>query len=244
MTARQRGRAAESRPADPSAHRREGAAVDESALAAQITAGLPGCGLDAGRHPDLAAGLAAYLALLVRWNAKWNLTAVRDPRDMVVRHLFDSLAVDCWVRGPQVIDVGTGAGLPGIPLALLRPADRFTLLDSAGKRTRFLRHVVARLGLENVEVVQARVEAYDGAAGFDTVVSRAFTSVDRFAASAGHLCGPGGRLLAMAGQFPADDLAALPAGWRLVAAGRVAVPGLEAARHAVLLTGPERDGAP
>ena len=87
-------------------------------------------------HPDLAAGLTAYLALLVRWNAKWNLTAVRDPREMVVRHLFDSLAVDPWVRGPRIVDVGTGAGLPGIPLALLRPADRFTLLDSAGKRSR------------------------------------------------------------------------------------------------------------
>ncbi len=244
MTARQRGRAADRRPAEPYAHRREGAAVDEAALAAAIRAGLPGCGLDEAAHPDLAAGLTAYLALLVRWNAKWNLTAVRDPRDMVVRHLFDSLAVDPWVRGPRIVDVGTGAGLPGIPLALLRPTHRFTLLDSAGKRTRFLQHVVARLGLENVEVVQARVEDYDATAGFDTVVSRAFTSVDRFAATAGHLCGPGGRLLAMAGQFPADDLAALPDGWRLTAAGRLVVPGLEAARHAVLLTGPERDGAP
>jgi 16S rRNA (guanine527-N7)-methyltransferase len=227
---------------------RAGAAPDEGALAALIRAGLPACGIDAGscRPPadGLAGRLAAYLALLARWNAKWNLTAVRDPRDMVTRHLFDSLCVDPWVRGPRIVDVGTGAGLPGIPLALLRPGDRFTLLDSAGKRTRFLRHVVARLGLENVEVVQARVEDYDGAAGFDTVVSRAFTSVDGFAATAGHLCGPNGRLLAMAGRFPADDLAALPDGWRLLAAGRVTVPGLEAARHAVLLSGPERDGAP
>jgi 16S rRNA (guanine527-N7)-methyltransferase len=163
---------------------------------------------------------------------------------MVPRHVFDSLSVDPWVRGPRIVDVGTGAGLPGIPLALLRPDDRFTLLDSAGKRTRFLQHVVARLGLENVEVVQARVEDYDGAAGFDTVVSRAFTSIDAFAATAGHLCSPGGRLLAMAGRFPASDLASLPHGWRLVAAGRVAVPGLEAARHAVLLAGPEREEAP
>ena len=233
MTARRRGRA--------------GAAPDEGALAALIRAGLPACGIDAGSSrpsaDGLAGRLAAYLALLVRWNAKWNLTAVRDPRDMVTRHLFDSLSVDPWVTGPRVIDVGTGAGLPGIPLALLRPEVRFTLLDSAGKRTRFLRHVVARLELENVEVVQARVEDYHGAAGFDTVVSRAFAAIDGFAATAGRLCGPGGRLLALAGRFPADDLAALPDGWRLLAAGRVAVPGLEAARHAVLLTGPERDGA-
>jgi 16S rRNA (guanine527-N7)-methyltransferase len=244
VTARQRGRAGRGRSVAPAHPRRPGASADAATLAARIREGLPACGLGGDVPPELAERLAAYLALLDRWNAAYNLTAVRDPREMIPRHVFDSLAVDAWVRGPRILDVGTGAGLPGIPLALLRPADRFTLLDSAGKRTRFLRHVVARLALDNVEVVQSRVEDYDGDARFDTVVSRAFAAVGDFAATAGHLCGPDGRLLAMAGTLPAADLVELPEGWRVAAAGRLAVPGLAAERHAILLKGPCRDGAP
>ncbi len=163
---------------------------------------------------------------------------------MIPRHVLDSLAVAPWLAGPRIVDVGTGAGLPGIPLALLRPGDNFTLVDSAGKRTRFLRHAVARLGLDNVEIVDARVQDFDGGSGFDTVVSRAFAAVGDFTAAAGHLCAPDGRLLAMAGALPAAELAALPEGWRVAAAGRLAVPGLAAERHAILLEGPRRDGAP
>ena len=242
MTTRRRGRAAPGAPADRAKRRPAAAAPDAGVLEARIRAGLERCGL-ASPAPDLAGRLAAYLALLARWNATYNLTAVRDPLEMVPRHVFDSLAVDPWLRGPRILDVGTGAGLPGIPLALLRPDDRFTLLDAAAKRTRFLRHVVARLGLANVAVVQSRVEDYDGGPGFDTVVSRAFAAPADFVAAAGGLRAPGGRLLAMAGALPAAELERLPAGWRVAAAGRLAVPDLPAERHAVLLAGPERDGA-
>lgn len=234
MIRRPRGRARGA--AGPTAAR---PGADTEALAARLRPGLAGLGFAAADLPaDLPGRLADYLALLARWNATVNLTAVRDPLEMVARHVLDSLAVDPWVFGPRVLDAGTGAGLPGIPLALLRPGDRFTLLDAAAKRTRFLRHAVARLGLTNVTVVQARVEDYDGAEGFDTVVSRAFAAIGEFVAAAGHLCRPGGTLLAMKGTLPAAELAALPAGWRVAALGRVSVPGLAAERHAVLLSGP------
>jgi 16S rRNA (guanine527-N7)-methyltransferase len=217
--------------------------ADIETLVAGLRAGLTAQGILAGEAPAaLAERLAAYLALLVRWNATYNLTAVRDPVEMIPRHVLDSLAVAPWLAGPRIVDVGTGAGLPGIPLALLRPGDSFTLVDSAGKRTRFLRHAVARLGLDNVEIVDARVQDYDGGSGFDTVVSRAFAAVADFVAAAGHLRRPGGHLLAMKGALPADELRVLPTGWRIEAIGRLAVPGLKAERHAVLLAGPEEDG--
>lgn len=213
--------------------------MTETVIVEQLRRGLNARAVaDADR---LAERLADYLALLERWNRSYNLTAVRDPVAMVSRHIFDSLAIDDWVSGPRIADVGTGAGLPGIPLALLRPADHFTLIDAAGKRTRFVRHAVARLGLENVDVVQARVEEYDPGPGFDTVISRAFAAVADFVAGAGHLRGAGGGLLAMKGAFPADELADLPSGWHVRMAGRVSVTGLDAARHAVLLAGPEMD---
>ena len=232
MTRRQRRRPAPARAA--------AAAPDAAVLEARLRSGLAELGLDAS--PPLPGRLAAYLGLLARWNAAWNLTAVRDPLEMVPRHVLDSLAVAPWVRGPRVADVGTGAGLPGIPLALLLPADRFTLIDTAAKRTRFLRHVVTRLELDNVEVVEGRAEDYDAGAGFDTVVSRAFSALSDFVRLAGHLRRRDGHLLAMKGTLPDAELAALPAGWRVAAIGRLEVPGLAAERHAVLLSGPPEDG--
>lgn len=219
-------------------------AFEHDAVVARLLEGLGALDLDSNGDPaGLAERLAAYLALLARWNSAYNLTAVRDPLEMVARHVLDSLAVEPWVVGPRIADVGTGCGLPGIPLALLRPRDHFTLIDSAGKRTRFVRHAVARLGLENVEVVAARVQDYDGGPGFDTVVSRAFAAVGDFVTAAGHLRRKGGRLLAMKGVLPHAELGALPAGWRVTALGRLTVPGLAAERHAVLLSGPPEDEA-
>jgi 16S rRNA (guanine527-N7)-methyltransferase len=186
--------------------------------------------------PEAArAKLLDYLRLLEKWNRAYNLTAVRDPDEMVTRHLLDSLAVAPHLAGPRVLDVGTGAGLPGIPLAIALPALDFTLLDSNAKKTRFVTQAAAELGLANVRVVQARAEDFRPAAPFDTVVARAFASIPDMLAACAHLCAPQGRLLAMKGKLPESELAALPAGIRLVESLRLAVPGLGAQRHLVVL---------
>lgn len=185
---------------------------------------------------ETQAALRRYVDLLGRWNRTYNLTAVRDPVEMVTRHLLDSLAIAPFVRGPRVIDVGTGAGLPGIPLALAHPALAFVLLDANAKKTRFLVEVQGQLKLRNVEVVQARVEAYRPEQPFDTVLSRAFASIADMLKTAGHLCRPGGQLLAMKGTYPAEELAEMPAEYRLVRTEALRVPGLDAERHLVIIT--------
>jgi 16S rRNA (guanine527-N7)-methyltransferase len=176
------------------------------------------------------AALLRYVELLERWNQAYNLTAVRDPAEMVSKHLLDSLAVLPFVTEGSVADVGTGAGLPGIPLAIARPELRFTLLDSNGKKTRFVTQAMGELKLANVQVVQARSEAYRPAAPFSLVLSRAFASLADFAKLAGGLAAPGGRLLAMKGSDPMEEIAALPAGFRVVAVHPLTVPGLGAER--------------
>ncbi len=185
--------------------------------------------------------LAAYLALLERWNRAYNLTAVRDPDAMVVRHLLDSLSILPWIEGPRVLDVGSGAGLPGIPLAIARPEVTFCLLDSNGKRTRFLNQVVAELQLNNVEVVRSRVEDYQPDTLFSSVASRAFATLTELLANAGRLCALDGRLLAMKGVFPDDELARLPPDYVLVGVYPLHVPNLEAERCLVHLTPASRD---
>lgn len=182
-----------------------------------------------------AARLGAYLSLLERWNRAYNLTAVRDPEAMVIRHVLDSLSILPWLRGPRVLDVGSGAGLPGIPLAIARPEHEFYLLDSNGKRTRFLIQAVAELRLGNVEVVRGRVEDYRPETPFDSVVSRAFATLVDLVADAGRLCAPEGRLLAMKGVFPDDELARLPPSYRVVGVYPLRVPSLDAERHLVHL---------
>ncbi|WP_290650033.1 16S rRNA (guanine(527)-N(7))-methyltransferase RsmG [Aquisalimonas sp.] len=174
--------------------------------------------------------LVDYLALLHRWNQVFNLSAVRDPLAMVTRHVLDSLAALSHVAGPRLLDVGSGAGLPGIPLALCRRDLDVTLLDSNGKKTRFLRQVVAELQLSHVVVVQERVERWRGSPAFDTIIARAYSRVDRFVLDAGRLVADGGQLLAMKGRFDAPaETAALPGGWRY-RADALAVPGLDAER--------------
>ena len=187
--------------------------------------------LDAGDDPGLPHRLAAYLGLLARWNEAYNLTAVRSPEDMVSRHVMDSLSILPFIGEGRVLDVGTGAGLPGLALAMARPAQPFVLLDSLGKKTRFVRHAAAHLRLDNVTVVRARAEEHRDTDGFGAVVSRAFASIADFLRLAGHLAGEGGRLLAMKGEFPAAELDAVPAGWTLAGAHRLDVPGLDAQRH-------------
>ncbi len=184
---------------------------------------------------ELTAGqtdqLLEYLALLVKWNGAYNLTAVRDPAAMVTRHLLDSLAIAPFLDGSRFIDVGTGAGLPGVPLAIAHPDASFDLLDSNGKKTRFLFQVKTALALDTMAVHQARVESFQPAEPFDAVLSRAFASLGDMINGCRHLLAPGGRFLAMKGQYPEAELAALDAGVELLASHPLVIPGLAEERH-------------
>lgn len=184
---------------------------------------------------DLPAGtgekLLAYLALLVKWNAAYNLTAVRDPQQMLVKHLLDSLSILPQVKGGTLIDVGTGAGLPGIVLAIARPELQVTLLDSNGKKVRFLKQVIAELKIANAQAVQSRVEDFD--ARFDVVTSRAFATLADMIGWSGQLAAEGGEFLAMKGVRPDAEIAALPAGFKTVEVLPLAVPFLDEERHLV-----------
>jgi 16S rRNA (guanine527-N7)-methyltransferase len=180
--------------------------------------------------------LLAFVRLLAKWNAAYNLTAVRDPEEMITRHLLDSLVLLPYLQGPRVLDIGTGPGLPGIPLAIARPDCAFTLLDANAKKTRFVTQAVGELGLKNVDVVQARVENYRPVEKFDTLVARAFSSIADMLKNAQHLCAPGGRFLAMKGVYPEGELAAIPADYAVQEVAALNVPGLEAERHLVIIT--------
>lgn len=199
------------------------------ALRPDLQGGLEALGLGAG--PEAVDRLLAYLELLDRWSRVYNLTAVREPARMVSVHLLDSLAARPFVTGGAVIDVGSGAGLPGIPLAICSSGQRFVLLDSSAKKVRFLRHAVMALRLEAVQVVHERTQSYRPRHAFDTVISRAFASLSGFVAAAGHLCAPGGRLLAMKGRRALAEEESLSDPYRIVAVHRVDVPGLDAERH-------------
>jgi len=180
--------------------------------------------------------LLEYLDLLAHWNRSYNLTAVTDTGEMVVRHLLDSLSVLPYVGTGRLLDAGTGAGLPGIPLAVMRPDLEVTLLDSAGKRIRFLRHVQRQIALENVEIVESRLESHRPARPFDTVISRAFASLAAYATAARGVLATGGRLLAMKGRRPRQELQDLPPWLRVEAVERIEVPGLQAERHLVIMS--------
>lgn len=180
--------------------------------------------------------LAEFLRLLDKWNQAFNLTSIRDPGEMVVRHVLDSLSARPFLNGERVLDVGSGAGLPGIPLALADPGRNYTLLDSALKKVRFVRQAIGELGISNACAVQTRIEDYAPMQLFDTVTSRAFASLPDFIAGAGRLVAPGGRLLAMKGRLPTDELEALPDGWVIEAATAVQVPGLDAERHMIVIS--------
>jgi 16S rRNA (guanine527-N7)-methyltransferase len=181
--------------------------------------------------------LLGYLALLVKWNKAYNLTAVRDPDEMVSRHLLDSLSVAPFVAegGQRWLDVGSGGGMPGIPLAILFPGRHFTLLDCNGKKTRFLTQVKLELGLDNLDVVQGRVEAFAPGQPFDGICSRAFSALDDFANWTRHLGDASTRWLAMKGVHPDDELQALPDGFRLAATQVLKVPGCQGQRHLLIL---------
>lgn len=194
---------------------------------------------EGGLAPALSAQVIAYLTLLERWNRVHNLTAVRSTREMLDRHVLDSLSVLPWLHGDRVLDVGSGAGLPGLVLALADSSREYLLLDSAAKRVRFLRAVIAELGLVHVRVLHQRVEDLQPKPGFATVTSRAFAAPPEFVDRAGHCVAPGGRMLAMLGRSEAAD-APLPLGWVYRRVEPLNVPGSAAARHVALI---ERDSA-
>ncbi|SHM25254.1 16S rRNA m(7)G-527 methyltransferase [Nitrosospira sp. Nsp11] len=205
-------------------------------LAAQLSEGIEVLGLALPRETQTR--MLQYLALIRKWNQVHNLTAVREPEAMLVRHLLDSLAILPHVAGPRIADVGSGAGLPGIPLALARPEWRVTLVETNHKKTAFLQQARIELDLKNVEVMTERVENFHPVDGFDVVISRAFSDLADFAGLAGHLCAPGnggGRLVAMKGVYPHEELAQLPAQFMVEKILPVTVPGLEAERHLVLI---------
>lgn len=189
-----------------------------------------------GLAADLADPLLAYLALLQRWNQTYNLTAIREPREMLIKHLLDSLSLVPHVaKAGSLADIGTGPGLPGIPLAMALPGLRVALVESNGKKIRFLRQVVRELGLANARVIESRAEAMAEPGAFDCLSSRAFGTLAEFIRVAGHLLAPGGRLLAMKGLRPVAEECALPPGWVVAGLQALQVPGLDAERHLVVL---------
>ncbi|EBW3843075.1 16S rRNA (guanine(527)-N(7))-methyltransferase RsmG [Salmonella enterica subsp. enterica serovar Typhimurium] len=179
--------------------------------------------------------LVAYVDMLHKWSKAYNLTSVRDPNEMLVRHILDSIVVAPYLQGQRFIDVGTGPGLPGIPLAIVLPDAHFTLLDSLGKRVRFLRQVQHELKLENITPVQSRVEAYPSEPPFDGVISRAFASLNDMVSWCHHLPGEKGRFYALKGQLPGDEIASLPDNFSVESVEKLRVPQLEGERHLVII---------
>ena len=184
-----------------------------------------------------AAQLVRLLDELDDWNQRMNLTAIRERGAQITKHLLDSLSVQPFLHGERVLDVGTGAGFPGLPLAIVNlttnPGRRFTLLDSTAKKLKFIEHAAALLELTNVQTVHTRAENFRPPERFDIVVSRAVGPIEQFVKWAGHLCVGGGRLLAMKGRDPAAELQKLPSGWKLAAVHRLNVPALDEERHLV-----------
>ena len=205
-------------------------------LRPMLESGLADLGLDPGH----AERLLAYLALLVRWNATYNLTAIRDPREMVTKHLLDSLAMHPFVdgvvaSGGALADLGTGAGLPGIPLAIVKPGLRVTLVESAGKKARFMRQAIRELGLEGARVAESRIESVDEPGAYAAITARALATIPLILELGGHLLAPDGVLLAMKGVDPVDELAELPPPWVVRDRHPLRVPGLDAERHLIVV---------
>ncbi|MDR0805324.1 MAG: 16S rRNA (guanine(527)-N(7))-methyltransferase RsmG [Enterobacteriaceae bacterium] len=181
--------------------------------------------------------LLGYVALLHKWNKAYNLTSVRDPQQMLIRHIMDSIVVNPYMQGERFIDVGTGPGLPGIPLAIVRPEAQFTLLDSLGKRIRFIRQVLHDLNITNVTPVQSRVEAFSIPDGFDGVISRAFASLQDMLTWCHHLpAQKSGKFYALKGIVSREELEQIPEGFRIQDVIRLDVPALEGERHLVIIT--------
>ena len=208
------------------------AQIEGGALAEQLQQGIDRLEMTVG--PDAKKKLLDYLALLVKWNKVYNLTAIRDPRQMVIQHLLDSLAIIPHINGERWLDVGSGAGLPGMVIAVIRPDWRVTLLDSNSKKTGFLQQVVIELGLSNVQIQCSRVEEFYAQDKYDGIVSRAFTELGDFLRITRHLIADHGRWFAMKG-FPEQELTGVPDSCLVEKIIKLAVPGLDAARSLVIV---------
>ena len=182
-----------------------------------------------------AKKLVEYLLLLHKWNQIHNLTSVRNPINMVSRHIIDSLTIATYLQGPHLIDIGTGAGLPGIPLALTQPQYHFVLLDSNGKKTRFLTHVLQTLAISNAEVIASRVEKYQPTVCFNSLVSRAFSHLNDFLIKTKHLCCEKGIFLAMKGQYPGEEIKQLDSQFKLIETKSLQIAGLDEKRHLLII---------
>lgn len=202
-------------------------------LADKLSRDLAKAGLEISA--DQQTKLLAFVALLDKWNKAYNLTSVRDPGQMLTRHILDSLVVSPHLSGDRFIDVGTGPGLPGIPLAIINPDKEFVLLDSLGKRIRFQKQVALELGLRNISSVESRVELYQPEQGFDGVLSRAFASVGDMLSWCHHLPAEHGSFYALKGQLSDEEMAGIPQGFVLTETVRLDVPGLDEQRHLLKL---------
>ena len=187
---------------------------------------------------DAQQKLLSYIDLLVKWNRSYNLTAVRKPEQMVTRHLLDSLVISPYLQGQQILDVGSGAGLPGIPLAVMHPEREFTLIDCNGKKTRFVTQAVAELGLENVNVIQSRIDVFQSATKFDSITARAFSTIKDLLSQTQHLIAKDGIFLVMKGVYPAmelEELEELPDKFVITQTHELKVPELDAERHLLII---------
>lgn len=197
--------------------------------------GLPELGIP--QDEALVTAFASYLRLLDEWNENINLTGIRELADMVPLHILDSLTARPFLQGERIVDVGTGAGLPGIPLALVdrlaEPARHFTLVDGTLKKIRFVQQAIADLELANAEALHVRIEDHKPVPLYDTVICRAVSSLSDFVRRAGGVVAPVGQLLAMKGKLPVDEIRALPKGWRAAAVTPVKIPGVDAERHII-----------
>ena len=205
-----------------------------------LTAGAADLGLVLG--PELAEKLLRLVDELEAANAQFNLTAIRDRPGMLRKHVLDSLSLHAHLRGTRIADVGTGAGFPGLPLAVMDPERRFSLIEATGKKARFVAQTAERIGVHNVAVVHSRAETYRPFELFDTVVARALSSLADFVAYAGHLCAPDGRMLAMKGKRPDEEVSAVPKSFRVIAVHRLKLPGRDDERHLVELIPAARAG--
>ena len=194
-------------------------------------------------EPAQADALLELIDELEIANAQFNLTAIRDRLGMLRKHVLDSLSTQPFLKGTRIADVGTGAGFPGLPLAVINPQRQFSLIEATGKKARFVAQAAERLGLSNVEVVNERAERFRPLEPFDTILARALSSLADFVAYAGHLCAPDGRLLAMKGKRPDEEIWALPKSFRVVAVHRIKLPGLDDERHIVELSPAGRGSA-
>ncbi|MDP1929853.1 MAG: 16S rRNA (guanine(527)-N(7))-methyltransferase RsmG [Gammaproteobacteria bacterium] len=212
--------------------------MENRTIAEQLQRGLDELGLALSDRQK--EQLLDYLELLRKWNKAFNLSGVKDPSAMLSRHLLDSLTLVPYMKGQRILDVGTGPGLPGIPLAICFPEKDFVLLDSNGKKTRFVFQAKVQLGLQNVDVQNQRLELYESSAPIDIIVCRAFSSLTDLVSMTHHLCNRTAgeepvTIVAMKGQYPAEDLAALPDNVVMISANNVSVPGYTGERHIIEL---------